>query len=139
MAKPSGKKPSGQRRKPSSRSGSPTARAARPGSSSAAGTASSPARPAARGNRPARPSSAIAVLPDDLEVLPVDGVAYPQILRTTHYQWWRSLAGASFGIALFLLMSAVVSQAVVAVAWLVSARGTAYATYVASAFRFERP
>jgi hypothetical protein len=79
------------------------------------------------------------VLPDDLEVLPVDGVAYPQILRTTHYQWWRSLAGASFGIALFLLMSAVVSQAVVAVAWLVSARGTAYATYVASAFRFERP
>ena len=79
------------------------------------------------------------MLPDELEVLPVDGVAYPQILRTTHYQWLRSLAGASFGIVLFLLMSTVVSQAVVAVAWLVSARGTAYASYVTSAFRFERP
>jgi hypothetical protein len=79
------------------------------------------------------------VLPEELEVLPVDGVEYPQILRTSTYQWWRSMAGAAFGLALFLLMSTVVSQAVVAVFWLLTARSTPYATYFASAFRFDHP
>jgi membrane protease YdiL (CAAX protease family) len=72
-------------------------------------------------------------------VLPVDGVEYPQILRNSGYVWWRSLAGASLGLLLFLLLTTVVSQAVVALFWVATARGTAYAAYITSAFAFERP
>lgn len=73
------------------------------------------------------------------EIIPVDGAEYPQILRNEHYQWWRSLGGASFGLALFLLLSTVASQAVIAVAWIVSRSRTPYRDYIASAARFERP
>jgi membrane protease YdiL (CAAX protease family) len=72
-------------------------------------------------------------------VLPNDGAEYPQILRNQGYQWWRSLGGAAFGLAMFLLFSTVVNQAVVALVWAVSGRETRYAAYLRSAFAFERP
>ena len=72
-------------------------------------------------------------------MLPVDGVEYPQILRNSSYVWWRSLLGASFGLLLFLLLTTVVSQAVVALFWVATARATSYSAYFTSAFAFERP
>jgi uncharacterized protein len=75
---------------------------------------------------------------EDEEVIPLEGAEYPQILRNEHYQWWRSLAGASFGVAAFLLMSTVVTQIIIAIAWLLTGHGTPYAAYYASSVRFER-
>lgn len=73
------------------------------------------------------------------EVLPTDGVEYPQVLRNEGYAWWRSLGGVALGLSMFLLMTTVVSQAVVAIAWAITGSGIAYAAYVTSAFAFERP
>ncbi|MBA3528577.1 MAG: CPBP family intramembrane metalloprotease [Propionibacteriaceae bacterium] len=72
-------------------------------------------------------------------VLPADGAQYPQILRNEGYVWWRSLIGVAMGLSLFLLMTTVISQAVVALFWAITASTTAYATYYAAAFAFERP
>ena len=47
-------------------------------------------------------------------MLPPDGASYPQILRGESYVWWRSVLGVVFGLSLFLLLTAVVSQAVIA-------------------------
>ena len=50
-------------------------------------------------------------------MLPPDGAEYPLILRGETYLWWRSLLGALFGLSLFLLLTAVVSQALVTLFW----------------------
>ncbi len=73
------------------------------------------------------------------EALPVDGVAYPQILRNANYIWWRSLAGVGLGLSLFLLLTTVISQAVIALAWAVSGGGASYRNYYISAIAFEKP
>ena len=80
----------------------------------------------------------VPVAPVD-EVLPPDGVVYPLILRGPTYVWWRSLLGVVFGLSLFLLLSAVVSQLVVVIGWALTAGDEVYADYVRSAFAFERP
>ena len=79
------------------------------------------------------------VTPGEPLALPPDGVAYPLILRGPSYAWWRSLLGALFGLSLFLLLSAVISQVVVALGWALTAGDQLYADYVRSAFAFERP
>ena len=65
---------------------------------------------------------------------------YPQILRGESYVWWRSVLGVVFGLSLFLLLTAVVSQALV---HRCSGRSTAGDTptpdYFREAFAFERP
>jgi uncharacterized protein len=72
-------------------------------------------------------------------VLPPDGASYLQILHTQWYAWWRSVAGVILGISLFLLVSAVVRQALVMVSWATTAGDQVYADYFARAFAFEMP
>jgi len=79
------------------------------------------------------------VLPADTEVRPPAGAPYPLILRGPTYVWWRSLLGALFGLSLFVLLSAVISQVVVLLGWAITAGDQLYAEYVRSAFAFERP
>ena len=72
-------------------------------------------------------------------VLPPDGATYPQILRGESYVWWRSVLGVVFGLSLFVLITTVVSQALVIVFWATTAGDRAYRDYFASAFAFELP
>ena len=111
----------------------PTSGGSRPSSTS--GPQRQQARPTSKA-----PGAALAPRAEEIpETLPRDGAAYPQILRTEGYRWWASLGGPAFGLALFLLVSAVVSQVVVALFWFLAAREVTYVAYVASASRFERP
>jgi membrane protease YdiL (CAAX protease family) len=71
-------------------------------------------------------------------VLPPDGVDYPQILRGEAYVWWRSLLGVVFGLTMFLLLSSVISQAFVLLAWSTTAGDYPYRDYVREAFAFSR-
>lgn len=75
----------------------------------------------------------------DPSVRPPDGAAYPQILRGESYVWWRSLLGAVFGVSMFILLTSVVSRALVTLFWALSAPDYPYADYYNEAFRFERP
>jgi membrane protease YdiL (CAAX protease family) len=72
-------------------------------------------------------------------VLPPHGSAYPLVLRGPGYQAGRSVLGLVFGLSLFLLLTSVVSQVVVALGWALTAGDQMYADYVRSAFAFERP
>jgi membrane protease YdiL (CAAX protease family) len=72
-------------------------------------------------------------------VLPSDGSAYPLVLRGPGYQAGRSVLGLVFGLSLFLLLTSVVSQLVVALGWALTAGDQVYADYVRSAFAFQRP
>jgi membrane protease YdiL (CAAX protease family) len=103
-------------------------------------------RPAARSRPPGRPATTrplpVAPAPTSATesgVRPPDGAAYPQILRGETYVWWRSLLGALFGVAMFLLLTGVVSQAVVTLIWSLTAGDYSYADYYREAFAFERP
>ena len=71
--------------------------------------------------------------------MPFDGVAYPQVLRNEGFVWWRSLLGVVFGLSLFVLLTAVISQAVVALSWALSSPEVVYRDYYAQAFAFQRP
>jgi uncharacterized protein len=84
-----------------------------------------PADPASRGVDPG--------------VVPPDGATYPQILRGESYVWWRSLLGALFGVSMFLLLTAVISQALVTLFWATTAGDYPYPRYFREAFAFERP
>ena len=99
------------------------------------------ARPPARKGAPGRQAGRPAAQPDPrlVEVLPPDGSAYPLALRGPGYQASRSVLGLVFGLSLFLLLTSVVSQVVVALGWALTAGDQVYADYVRSAFAFERP
>jgi len=71
--------------------------------------------------------------------LPPDGAGYPQILRGESYVWWRSVLGVVVGLALFLLITAVVSRALVTLFWATTAGNQSYRDYFAKAFAFELP
>jgi membrane protease YdiL (CAAX protease family) len=71
--------------------------------------------------------------------LPPDGAGYPQILRGESYVWWLSVLGVVVGLALFLLITAVVSQALVTLFWATTAGNQSYRDYFARAFAFELP
>ena len=72
-------------------------------------------------------------------VLPPDGATYPQILRGSSFVWWRSVLGVVFGLSLFLLLTSVISQAVIGLTWVLTGGPAPYPEYYSSAFRFERP
>ena len=71
--------------------------------------------------------------------LPGDGASYPQILRNESYVWWRSVVGVIFGLSLFMLVTTVISQALVMVFWATTAANQSYQDYFAKAFAFEQP
>ncbi|HSU37381.1 MAG TPA: type II CAAX endopeptidase family protein [Propionibacteriaceae bacterium] len=100
----------------------------------------SPARPADQ-RRPPDPPVPAPVPPAPMlaeSLLPRNGVEYPQILRNEGYIWWRSLLGALFGLSLFVLLTAVVSRALVTLFWALTAADTSYADFYAESFAFER-
>jgi len=72
-------------------------------------------------------------------LLPPDGAEYPHVLRTAQYAWWRSALGVVFGLSLFLLMTTLISQAVVALVWATTAADYSYKAYFAEAYAFRRP
>lgn len=122
--------------RPTPRSGNPALRAQQPASRS---------RGTTRPTVPGRPSAPVVTVPDQGyalepgEVLPRDGVEYPQILRNENYSLGRSLAGVAIGLSLFLLLTAVISQLVIALAWAVTRGGASYRDYYNSAIAFEKP
>jgi membrane protease YdiL (CAAX protease family) len=85
----------------------------------------------------AQPTPPVAVA--EPEVLPTDGAAYPLVLRGPGYQPGRSVLGVILGLSLFLLLTGVLSQAVVALGWALTAGDQPYREYVRSASAFERP
>jgi uncharacterized protein len=72
-------------------------------------------------------------------LLPPDGAEYPHVLRTAQYAWWRSALGVVFGLSLFLLMTTLISQAVVALVWATTAADYSYKAYFTEAYAFRRP
>ena len=89
--------------------------------------------------RPTVPAAPVAARTRDPGVLPPDGATYPHILRGESYVWWRSLLGAIFGVSMFILLTAVVSQALVTLVWATTSGDYSYASYFREAFAFERP
>jgi uncharacterized protein len=88
------------------------------------------------GNRqPSKPAATVR----EQGALPPDGASYPQILRGQWYAWWRSAAGVTLGLSLFLLVTTVVSQALVMVFWATTAGDQPYRDYFTKAFAFELP
>jgi uncharacterized protein len=71
--------------------------------------------------------------------LPPEGAAYPQILRGESYVWWRSVLGVVFGLSLFLLITTVISQALVTLFWAMTSGNQPYRDYFSRAFAFELP
>jgi uncharacterized protein len=96
-----------------------------------------PAKSQSIANRERRTSPAPAV--PETGVLPPDGASYPQVLRGESYVWWRSVMGVVFALSLFLLVTKVVSQALVTVFWSTTAGDQPYRDYFAKAFAFELP
>lgn len=110
-------------------------------------------RPGSRSRTPGRPVAARSAATPSPEpsagssvrdaipvgVLPPDGAAYPQILRGETYVWWRSVLGVVFGVSMFLLLTGVVSQAVVTLVWSLTAADYSFVDYYREAFAFERP
>lgn len=78
-------------------------------------------------------------LVEENELLPPDGATYPQLLRGPRHARWRALAGVVMGLALFYLLTTLVSQLVVGVGYTVSGRRESWADYYRQAFAFERP
>jgi CAAX protease family protein len=72
-------------------------------------------------------------------VLPPDGAMYPSILRGESYVWWRSLLGALFGVSMFLILTGLISQVVIALVWVSTAADRPYLSYFREAFAFQRP
>jgi len=70
---------------------------------------------------------------------PPDGAPYPLVLRGPTYSPWRSLGGVCFGLSLYVLLTAVVSQLVIFLGWALTAADRLYADYARSALAFERP
>ena len=71
-------------------------------------------------------------------LLPADGAPYPLALRNAETVWWRTAAGALFGLSLYLLLQTLVSQLVVRLAWTVT-HPVDYRTFNAQALAYERP
>jgi membrane protease YdiL (CAAX protease family) len=94
-----------------------------------------PAKSTARNRQPSKPAAMVR----EQGALPPDGASYPQILRGQWYAWWRSVAGVILGLSLFLLVTTVVSQALVMVFWATTAGDQPYRDYFTKAFAFELP
>ncbi len=73
------------------------------------------------------------------EVRPPEGATYPQILRGNDYALSRSIVGVAIGLGLFLLLTPVITQVLVALFWATLAADYSYADYFTESFAFERP
>ena len=104
-----------------------------------AGEAPPAARSATSGAAAKRQHSPPPAAPVEQGAFPPDGAAYPQILRGESYVWWRSVLGVVFGLSLFLLVTTVVSQALVMVFWATTSSDQPIRDYYARAFGFEQP
>ena len=104
-----------------------------------AGEAPPAARSVTSGAAAKRQPSLPPAAPVEQGALPPDGAAYPQILRGESYVWWRSVLGVVFGLSLFLLVTTVVSQALVMVFWATTSGDQPIRDYYARAFGFEQP
>jgi uncharacterized protein len=113
-----------------SRSGNPAVRAGQ-----AEPVVRSASSPSIANRQPSKPLAATV----EAGALPPDGAAYPQILRGEWYVWWRSVLGVVFGLSLFVLVTMVVSRALVMVFWATTAGRQTYQNYSAKAFAFELP
>lgn len=76
---------------------------------------------------------------DDGEQLPPPGVLYPQILRTPDRNRLRAIGGIVIGVALFILVTNLISQIVVLISWRIAGDGAGYPAYYSAASRFEKP
>lgn len=94
-----------------------------------------PPKSTARNRQPSKPAATVR----EQGALPPGGASYPQILRGQWYAWWRSVAGVILGLSLFLLVTTVVSQALVMVFWATTAGDQPYRDYFTKAFAFELP
>jgi uncharacterized protein len=72
-------------------------------------------------------------------LLPPDGAAYPQLLRTSEFVWWRSALGVVFGLSMFWLITSLLSRIVTLFAWTITTPGVPYGQYYTQAYAFERP
>ncbi len=100
--------------------------------------APAPAEPRVPAQRPAQ-SHIASPLVEENELLPPDGVTYPQLLRGPGQSRWRAVAGVAMGLSLFYLLTTLVSQVVVGVGYSVSGRRESWPDYYRQAFAFERP
>ena len=116
------------------RSGNPAVRAQPPSTVSRP-----PVRPAATPSSSPGSSRLAGHDPQLPEALPPDGAPYPQILRGPSYVWWRAMLGVVFGLSLYLLMTSVVTQAVLGISWGVVGAGAPFAEFSRRALAFEIP
>lgn len=79
------------------------------------------------------------MIPTAGPVVPVAGTSYPGLLRADGSSRWRGLVGAVAGIALFVLLADLVSQAVVGLVWSVDDGGRPFAEVQAAARAGEIP
>lgn len=73
------------------------------------------------------------------EGVPPNGASYPQILRGTSYAWWRSMLGVVFGLSLYLMMTAVITQVVVGMSWSITGAAGSFEDFSRRATAFELP
>ena len=73
------------------------------------------------------------------EALPPNGASYPQILRGPSYAWWRSMLGVLFGLSLYLILTAVVTQVVLGISWAISGAPNPYEDFSRRATAYELP
>ncbi len=126
----------------------PVATPAKPNSAKTSSAKTSPAKSSAAKSsqaksRPSTPRPAVRPAPvgriDEALTVPTAGLTYPQLLRVPGSAWWRSLLGVACGLALFLLLTTVINQAIVFAFWAATSPQTPYGDYVAAAARFETP
>ena len=67
------------------------------------------------------------------------GSPYSLVTRTAGYTWMRSVVAVLLALSIFLLLTPLVRDTVVALGWSISGADTPYADYSSSASRFERP
>ena len=103
------------------RSGNPAIRGQRPGDQPKSATAGPTPRPRGSAGKAAPAAEPVRARIDLQGLLPPDGAQYPHVLRTAQYAWWRSALGVVFGLSMFLLMTTLISQAVVALVWATTA------------------
>ncbi|QGF24831.1 CPBP family intramembrane glutamic endopeptidase [Raineyella fluvialis] len=70
---------------------------------------------------------------------PPPGVPYPMLLRRAGTEAWRTLFGVIAAFVFYLTVASVLPSIVIAIAWLVEARGRSYATFSADAVAYLDP
>ena len=70
---------------------------------------------------------------------PPDGADYSSILRGPGHAWWRSVLGLVLALAALLLLTVVLLQGLVALAWVIVGADRPLADYAAEAYVFALP